>query len=412
VTGPADDAPQAGTPSAAALVALDADSWAALLPHVRAVLNGLDDAEVTAAVARLRAAPVGRLAGGRVRRELCRALTADDRLWTAVVERVADLGSVPERLRWVVDPSVAAPTHPAETPETVRREPPPSPADAQELARLRARLREARDERDVARRRADGAEVRAAALAQQLADVERALEVRTSQVAELEARLAAADEAVTAAVERERRRRANELTSLRDELTAARRDVQQAREAVRRQEQARAAPPSPAGSAPAERDVRDVGDGGSRLVPGRPSRLPDGVEPGTTEAAALLLHAGRRVLVDAYNVTKTHRPALDLEAQRAWLLQVVAALSAQRGILAEVVFDGRKAGGRRLRSAGRAVQVRFTAEGITADDDLVFTVAALDEPVTVVTDDRGLRDRLAEHRVDVIGTRAFLGVAG
>jgi hypothetical protein len=412
VTGPSDGAPVAGTPSAATLVALDADAWAALLPHLRAVLNALDDGEVTATLARLRAAPVGRLAGGRVRRDLCRAVAADDRLWAAVVDRIAGLAPVPERLRWVVDPTAPTSTSPpAAAAARGRVEPAQPAADPQELARLRARLREAREQRDAAQRRADGAGVRVAALAQQLTDLEQALAERGSQVDELAARLATADEALTAAVERERRRRASELAAVRDELTAARRELQEARDAARRQEQARSAKPDPSRPGPAGRDLAGHDDDGSRLVPGRPSRLPDGVEPGTTEAAALLLHAGRRVLVDAYNVTKTHRPALGLDAQRAWLLQVVAAMSAQRGIVAEVVFDGRQAGSRRLPSSGRGVHVRFTADGITADDDLVFTVAALDEPVTVVTDDRGLRDRLAEHQVDVIGTRAFLGVA-
>ena len=51
----------------------------------------------------------------------------------------------------------------------------------------------------------------------------------------------------------------------------------------------------------------------------------------------------------------------------------------------------------------------FTPAGVTADDDLVFEVEALDpaRPVVVVTDDRELRDRLAPYGVDLVSTAGF-----
>ncbi len=55
--------------------------------------------------------------------------------------------------------------------------------------------------------------------------------------------------------------------------------------------------------------------------------------------------------------------------------------------------------------------VQFTAEGITADDDLVFQAEAIDPgtPLVVVTDDRELRDRLASLQVDLVPTGALVG---
>ena len=55
------------------------------------------------------------------------------------------------------------------------------------------------------------------------------------------------------------------------------------------------------------------------------------------------------------------------------------------------------------------MRVHYTAEGLTADDEIVFAVAALerDVPVVVVTDDRGLRDRLRPYGVDLLATAVF-----
>ncbi len=135
------------------------------------------------------------------------------------------------------------------------------------------------------------------------------------------------------------------------------------------------------------------------------------MHPDTTEAVGLLLHAGRLVLVDGYNVTRSHRDDLDLEGQRRWLVNLVAGAAAARRIEPHVVFDGHATDGPGSSRRERGVVVVFTPQGVTADDDLVFEVEAVDpaRPVTVVTDDRELRERLAPYRVDLVSTGGFLG---
>ncbi|MFP4312668.1 MAG: NYN domain-containing protein, partial [Nitriliruptoraceae bacterium] len=126
----------------------------------------------------------------------------------------------------------------------------------------------------------------------------------------------------------------------------------------------------------------------------------------------LLLGAGRLVLIDGYNVTRTHRDDLDLEGQRTWLVQRCVTAAASLRIRPVVVFDGQRAGTSRPTAARQQVEVRFTPAGISADDELVLAVEATDEPVVVVTDDRQLRDRVRASGADVVGTLAFLGVVG
>ncbi|MCC5947677.1 MAG: NYN domain-containing protein [Nitriliruptoraceae bacterium] len=144
---------------------------------------------------------------------------------------------------------------------------------------------------------------------------------------------------------------------------------------------------------------------------GRPSRLPAEVVAGTTEAARLLLHRGRRVLVDGYNVTKQHQGSLTLEGQRAWLVRLLATLVARRGVAPTIVFDGQVSSGGRPPMGAREVAVVFTPAGITADDEIVLAVDATDEPIVVVSDDRELVARVRALGADVLDTRSFLGAA-
>jgi hypothetical protein len=393
-------------PSAAVLEALDSDRWAALLPLVRRALRELDGPAVTPAVERLRAAPTSRLAGGRSRRDLARLVAADGPLWAVLVEQLRAASPVPDELAWLLRGDAPPTPPPAAVP------PPAGRVDhaADEVGRLRERLRAAGAKRDAARRQAEGEAARAAALEQELracrAAIVRAEVERDAAREELAG--AAADQ--QRAIERERRRQQARISELEAEVAALRRREEEWRTQLRRrderEERLRAQVGKRSGDAPAPPVGVD------RFVPGRPSQLPDEVAAGTTEAARLLLHPGRLLLVDGYNVTKTHRPQLDLEAQRSWLILRLGELAARSGVRPRVVFDGQQGGGARPASAWRGVAVRFTAAGITADDELVLDVEATDEPVTVVTDDQELTRRLRASGADVIGTRAFLGVVG
>jgi hypothetical protein len=398
-------------PAASRLAALPSDDWAWLLPHVRAALRDLDDTEVTAVVRRLRAAPTSRLAGGRTRRELDGLLAAGGPLWRDLADRIRRASQVPARVAALVHPDAPRPERPDEQPATA----PGGDSDRDHRRertedRARERLRQVRAERDDLRRQLEGATARAVRAEAGAGDLERALATLREQLETSRRQLDEAGRDRDRAVERERRRRDAEVRDLTDTIAALRRAEQdrhveeRRREEAARQREAR----ERADAARREAEARDAA-APRRLVPGRPSQLPAGVLPGTTEHAEVLLHPGRLVLVDGYNVTKQHQPSLDLEGQRAWLVRTLATLAARRRVRPRAVFDGEGAGNRPA-SGQREVEVVFTPAGVTADDELVLAVEATDEPVTVVTDDRELTARLAAAGADVVRTGAFVGV--
>lgn len=385
----------AAPPDVDRMAALPDDVWRRVVPHLRRALAGLSDHEHSVATRRLASLPTSRLVAGRSRREVARRLAEGGPLWQTLRARlVADVD-----LAETLGRTLAA----APRPEASASPTADAGADPRELDRLRDRLRRTRGERDDARRRADGEAARADREATARHELEQQVQALQRRVAELEAEVAAAGEDREAAVARERRRTRAARDELREELRALRREQEESHR--RRQAEARA------------REVRDRQPTGPtppappRLVPGRPSRLPDQVAAGTTEAVDLLLHADRQVLVDGYNVTRSHRADLDLEGQRRWLVNLLAGAVATRGIVPTVVFDGHGSAGPGSGRRERGVWIRFTAAGMTADDDLVFQVEATDPgtPLVVVTDDRELRDRLAPSRVDLVATSALVG---
>ncbi len=386
-----------GPPDAGRLGGLDDDLWRRVVAHLRRSLADVPGIEEEPRLRRLRSLPASRLLGGRARRDAVAALADGGPLWVDLRRRlVADrdlAGPLAEALH--------GPPPPADPPSP----PPVAGADPAELDRLRQRVRRLREERDDARRRADGERARADREATARRDVETALADAQAEVARLRDQLEVAADQRASAVERERRRSEATLAEVNEQLRQVRREHQERarrERAAEQAEQARAARPAPRPREPAPP---------SRLVPGRPSRLPASVHPDTTEAVQLLLHAGRLVLVDGYNVTRTHRADLDLEGQRRWLVNLAAGAAASRRIEPRLVFDGHGSGGSGSGRRERGVTVVFTPGGVTADDDLVFEVEALDpaRPVVVVTDDRELRERLGPYRVDLVSTIGFLG---
>ena len=403
--------PPSSPPDAAVLVGLDADHWAVLLPYLRAALMDVDDARLGERGMQLRAAPTGRLAGGQGRRDLCALVVAPD-LWDAICAEILAIEPVPDGVAWVV----------AGSPEQMgsTRVPAGSASSGaaddrarQQALRDRERLRSAREERDAARRRADGADARADAAARDLEVARDELETLRRRVHELEELVVDADAERSRAVDRERRRRDAEVADLRDQLAALRRADEQRRAAQRREtdERRRAAVRTPTTDPEADGEPTTGDEGaGPRMIAGRPSRLPVGVAAGTTEALDLYLHRGRRVLVDGYNLTLKHRAELDLERQRAWLIQALANLARQRRIRPTVVFDGVSVGGQQRSGGGREVTVRFSGQDITADDDIVFELETTDEPVLVVTNDRELTQRCQQSGADVVPADQFIWV--
>jgi hypothetical protein len=409
--GAADPLAPSPPPAASRLAALPSDDWAWLLPHVRAALRDLDGTEVTAVVRRLRAAPTSRLAGGRTRRELDGLLAAGGPLWRDLADRIRRASHVPARVSALVDPDAPSPGRPDDQPATAPNGDPDRDHRRERAEdRARERLRQVRAERDDLRRQLEGATARAVRAESGVGDLERELATLREQLGTLRRQLDEASRDRDRAVERERRRRDAEVRDLADTVAALRRVEQdrhveeRRREEAARQREAR----ERADAARREAAARDAA-APRRLVPGRPSRLPAGVLPGTTEHAEVLLHPGRLVLVDGYNVTKQHQPNLDLEGQRAWLVRTLATLAARRRVRPRAVFDGEGVGSRPA-SGQREVEVVFTPAGVTADDELVLSVEATDEPVTVITDDRDLTARLVAAGADVVPTGAFVGV--
>ncbi len=400
--------PPSGSPSAASLRALGSDAWAGLLSAVRTVLvreahDG--DAELVA----FREAPTGRLVGGRLRAALSERLSDDVRLWDEVLEVVGQQPALRAELVSALDPADNG--HAADREADHRSVDDASASRAREAVQVaKRRVREARAERDAWRRRAEGAEARADGLLAELDRAQRDVGTLRADLAAAQATIAAAEADRDRAVERERRRRDAEIAAVEGQLAALRREEEQRRTEVRRRVEAERQAEIDAKRSASDAQRRAAEDRPPRVVPGRPSRLPRGVEPGTTEAARELLHRGRLLLVDGYNVTKQHRGHLDLETQRNWLVQQIGILARQRGIVPTIVFDGQTSSGSRPPTALRDVRVVFTAAGITADDELVMAVVGTDQPVVVVTDDRELSARVRVHGADVVGTRSFLGV--
>jgi hypothetical protein len=282
-------------PSAGALERLPSDEWAALLPAVRSGLQALDGADATPTVRRLRAAPTGRLAGGRVRRELCELLARGGDPWRAVLEALREAPSLPPALAGLVRgeglttsaaaPSASAAAGSSDAVARARKAAERARAEADrardDADRARARLRETRDERDAARRRADGAERRAASAEAALTQLRSELRASEARGRELEQTLAETAAEHRRALEREARRRDAEVDRLRDELAALRRAEEEQRLAARRREEARQQAERVASESAAEarRAARDRG--ASRVRPGRPSTLPEGMRADT-----------------------------------------------------------------------------------------------------------------------------------
>ncbi|MBW3658775.1 MAG: NYN domain-containing protein [Actinobacteria bacterium] len=408
---PASEPTAPSPPAAADLLAIPPDDWAWLLVRVRRGLHALDDAALDPTAQRLRASPASRLAGGRMRQALAGVLATDGPVWRSVHAVLVE-DPPPARLGWLVtgDRPVRARRRPAAAATAPRGDDQPGRAD--ELRRAKERARSLRAELDELRRQLGGAEARAERLEERVVAQGEELSRERELVRELRDEVAQLRDEQPRLVERERRRSERRIAELEAELQDVRRRDETRREARAREERARelAAQRAREEAATTERRRRQPQ---ARVRPGRPTVLPRSIAPGTREEAEALLGPGRLVLVDGYNVTLSRKPQLSLEEQREWLIRVLAGLASRRRVRPQVVFDGRgDGGGGRPGDAARGVSVVFSPSGVTADDEIALAVEATDEPVVVVTDDRGLRDRVRPHGADLLRADQFLGAAG
>ncbi len=391
----------AARPTREQLLALPTDDWSVLLATALPIVRGLPDRDRDALVKRLVAVPLGRLVSGRAREDLTGVLLRPT-VWPLVA---AALGDGPRPWVTVGDPVEQAQlqTRAEELAAELRA----ARSRIDELERrestARERLVAVREERDAAQRSAQGATVRAELAERQRTEAADAVAASSAELETLRRAVADADAERRRAVEREQRRRDADDGRLREELTAARRMIEELRTALAAAQRRPAATASAAVALPAAEPVTGRG------TVGRPSRLPDGMVPGTKEAAEWLVTDPRELLVDGYNVTLTNRPHLSLQDQRRWLEAGVAALVQRRHVRATIVWDAAMGVGS-TTSPRRGVQVRYTTAEMTADDELDLHVRSMldpDQPCVVVTDDVGLRDRLRPHGVDLLDSRSF-----
>ncbi len=166
--------------------------------------------------------------------------------------------------------------------------------------------------------------------------------------------------------------------------------------------------PEPQAAVPEPAPVRE------RRPRREPVAIPVGVFDDTPEAALHLLRAdGTTLAVDGYNVSLAGWPTLALSAQRRRLIDALEALAARTGCSVVVVFDGADVGaGLPGESRPRGVQVRFTAPGVEADDELLALLDALpiDRPVTVASSDRRVADGARRRGASVISGPQLLAV--
>jgi predicted RNA-binding protein with PIN domain len=149
--------------------------------------------------------------------------------------------------------------------------------------------------------------------------------------------------------------------------------------------------------------------------PGRPCRIPAGLDPEQPVAVrSLLACPGLQVLVDGYNVTKdpAGAPTASLPEQRRWLLALAAGVAGRFGRWVTLVYDGTEPEG--PASGRRHVRVVFSAGEETADERILALLELLGAqvPVLVVTSDAALRAACEAHGANVVGAAAFVRAVG
>jgi hypothetical protein len=370
------------------LGALAAEDWVWFLGHANAVVADRPaDDPLHAALA----LPVSRLAGGRARALVCRKIAADAALLQQLRDRIA-----------AADPPVAVRAALAGYDDAEREAAQGAAPPDIRHTRLRARVKALTEERNDLQRQLAGATARTAQNEAELIALRETVQQRDVTVQELADQLAATDEARKQLRQRLDRRHENQMAALRTALRDLRRQLEEAHHRLRET------------TAPSSKDfpAASPADRTPVVQPGRPTRLPDHVVSGTREEAELLLSRGRRVLIDGYNCTLQHHPRATLAEQRDWLVDLAASLAQRRAIAVTVVFDG--ADGPSTPPAlrkRRGVNVQFSPPLISADDDIVLSVEATDDPIVVVTDDRELAARVRAVDADVLGTSPFVWLA-
>lgn len=301
-----------------------------------------------------------------------------------------------------------------------------SGADAEELVSLRRRLDAALGEQAALKQ---AAKADAAAAKAEIADLRRKLGEARSRTRAVEADLERASAAATertSALEREVASAQTEIRRLKAQVVGVEAELGRAQRAARvsrdegtlrarllldtllqagqglRQELAL---PVVEG-APADQVEAHLAESGHRESSGTASLAAD--DPALLRELLALPQV--HLIVDGYNVTRSHWDDTALEAQRARLLRGLAPLAARSAVEITVVFDGANAETRPLVRQPRGVRVLFSPQGVLADDVIRDLVAAepAGRPVVVVTSDQAIvRDVTRRAGVRAAGAGAL-----
>lgn len=119
-----------------------------------------------------------------------------------------------------------------------------------------------------------------------------------------------------------------------------------------------------------------------------------------------------RLIIDGYNVSKSAWPSSSLEAQRIRLLNGLAPVVARTGAETTVVFDAAMTTHRPVVNTPRGVKVRFSPEGVIADDVIRDLVDA--EPqgrvVVVVTNDQEVARDVVRSGARLVAVDSLVGL--
>lgn len=371
--------------------------WARLLAALRdlSVENDAQSSWLT-----LLDAPTSELAQGPGRRALCRRLAADE----AALRAVIDEGRLPSDAELAVR---AAMEVEVDMPQEAHAALAHSSAEAADPQTDRDRDRELRRELESTRRQRDGAQARAQVAEQRLEELQQEVLALTVQLVEQQDADESRSDETRRAVARTERRMAAKVAALEVALAEERATVERVR---RQREQDRVELNEVASELVTLRAelalLAPLAEQARREEGPRPLQLPSTLDPLTTQGARWLLERAEEVFLDGYNITLSQRPGEELEAQRRWLVDRVRALAAKDACRPTIVFDGDRPHGTLTRTAG--VEVRFSGSAVTADDEIVFAVAATARPVIVVTDDRELIERVRAEGGNVLAPVAFL----
>lgn len=113
-------------------------------------------------------------------------------------------------------------------------------------------------------------------------------------------------------------------------------------------------------------------------------------------------------LIDGYNLLHVLVSGRPSDRERERMVGLVEAWCLRGGYRARIVFD--PTAGLRARERRGAVEVRGVAEGRTADEEILRTLASTRDRTayTVVSDDRAIVEAARRRRCRVVSCREFL----